>query len=103
MRARTSLRGTGRVALPVVFARAGDGWEATWLHLYLRGEDWGNQLEDRSGVVEQTIAGVLSRKYFTVARLAELIRRKSTADGQPLHINTDNLLDIAASVVNARP
>ena len=37
------------------------------------------------------------------ARLAELIRRKSTADGQPLHINTDNLLDIAASVVNARP
>lgn len=103
VRARVSLHGTGRVALPVVFARAADGWEATWLHLYLRGEDWGNQLEDRSGVVEQTIAGVLSRKYFTVARLAGLIRRKSTPDGQPLRITMDNLLDIAASVVNARP
>jgi hypothetical protein len=103
VRARSSLRGTGRVALPVVFARAGDGWEATWLHLYLRGDEWGNQLEDSRGVVAQTIAGVLSRKYFTVARLAGLIRRKSTPDGQPLHITLDNLLDIAASVVNARP
>lgn len=103
VRARVSLHGTGRVALPVVFARAGAGWEATWLHLYLRGEDWGNQLEDRSGVVEKTIAGVLSRKYFTVARLAGLIRRKSTPDAQPLHITMGNLLDIAASVINARP
>ncbi|WP_245847753.1 hypothetical protein [Lentzea kentuckyensis] len=103
VRARASLRGNGRVALPVVFARAGDGWEATWLHLYLRGDEWGNRVENTRGVLEETIAGVLSRKYFTVGRLAGLIRRKSTPDGRPLHITMDNLLDIAASVINARP
>ncbi|RAS69068.1 hypothetical protein C8D87_1021146 [Lentzea atacamensis] len=103
VRARSAMRGTGRVALPVVFERAGDGWVATWLHLYLRGASWGNRIETNRGVLRETIAGVLSRKYFTVARLAELIRRKSNQDGAKLHLTLDNLLDITASVDNARP
>jgi hypothetical protein len=87
VRARLPLRGHGNVAVPVIFERTGDGWVGTWLHLYLRGTPWANQVEDNRDLVRLITSGVLRRKYFTVARLAELIRRKTTVDGPALHIS----------------
>ncbi|MFI6097261.1 hypothetical protein ACIA8G_16980 [Lentzea sp. NPDC051213] len=86
VQARIPLRGYGNVAVPIIFERTDDGWVGTWLHLYLRGTPWANQVEDNRDLVRLITGGVLRRKYFTVERLAELIRRKATVDGPELHI-----------------
>ncbi|WP_394615606.1 hypothetical protein JNUCC0626_38640 [Lentzea sp. JNUCC 0626] len=87
VRARSAMRGTGRVAVPVIFERCEEGWVATWLHLYLRGVAWGNQVERNHDALRVITRAVLARKHFTVGRLAELIRRKSSSDGQRLHVD----------------
>ncbi|MEU7478962.1 hypothetical protein AB0A63_23455 [Lentzea sp. NPDC042327] len=106
VRARSVMRGNGRVALPVVFERCEGGWLATWLHLYLRGASWGNRVEGNRGIVRETVAAVLGRKHFTVWHLADVVRRKSTPDGSPLTATVeqlDKVLDRTASVDDARP
>ncbi|MEV6714015.1 hypothetical protein AB0M48_18485 [Lentzea sp. NPDC051208] len=87
VRARSAMRGKGKVALPVMFEREGDTWFGTWLHLYLRGTSWGNRVEENRDVVKLIAAAALRRKYFTVARLKDLFARKeSTMDSPVLRI-----------------
>ncbi|WP_434438785.1 hypothetical protein [Lentzea sp. E54] len=87
VRARSSMRGKGRVALPMMFEREGDTWFGTWLHLYLRGAVWGNRVEENRDIVKLIAAAALRRKYFTVARLRDLFARKeSTKDAPAIHI-----------------
>ncbi|MFD4674832.1 hypothetical protein ACFWNN_34260 [Lentzea sp. NPDC058450] len=91
VRARSAMRGSGRVAVPVIFERCEEGWVATWLHLYLRGVSWGNRVERHHDALRAITSAVLARKYFTVGRLAALMRRKSSSDGQRLHIDLTNV------------
>ncbi|HEX8870457.1 MAG TPA: hypothetical protein VF821_32630, partial [Lentzea sp.] len=87
VRARSSMRGKGKVALPVMFERVGDTWHGTWLHLYLRGTSWGNRVEENRDLVKLIAAAALHRNYFTVARLTNLFERKgSTPGGRSIHI-----------------
>lgn len=87
VRARSAMRGKGKVALPVMFEREGDTWFGTWLHLYLRGMSWGNRVEENRDIVKLIAAAALRRKYFTVARLRDLFARKaSTKDAPIIHI-----------------
>ncbi|MDT7785174.1 MAG: hypothetical protein QOF58_3593 [Pseudonocardiales bacterium] len=87
VRARSSMRGKGKVALPVMFERDGDTWRGTWLHLYLRGTSWGNRVEENRDLVKLITAAALHRKYFTVRKLVELFERKgSSAGGASIHI-----------------
>lgn len=87
VRARSAMRGKGKVALPVMFERAGGGWRGTWLHLYLRGRPWGNRVEENRDVVRLVTAAALGRSHFDVRRVAELFARKgSTSDGPLIHI-----------------
>ncbi|MET9632159.1 hypothetical protein ABZX92_32325 [Lentzea sp. NPDC006480] len=87
VRARSSMRGKGKVALPIMFERQGDLWFGTWLHLYLRGNVWGNRVEENRDLVKLITAAALHRKYFTVRKLVELFERKgSTADAGTIHI-----------------
>ncbi|WP_053737976.1 TerD family protein [Nocardia sp. NRRL S-836] len=91
VRARSAMRGYGNVAVPVVFERTDDAWVATWLHLYLRGTPWANRVEDNRDISRQLARGVLSRRYFTVGRLAGLMRRKTAVDGLRLHVDLTNV------------
>lgn len=84
VRARSSMRGRGKVALPVMFEREGDSWFGTWLHLYLRGSSWGNRVEENRDVVKLIAAAALRRKYFTVARLRDLFTRKGSTKDAPV-------------------
>ncbi|MDX8033553.1 hypothetical protein SK803_25315 [Lentzea sp. BCCO 10_0856] len=87
VRARSSMRGKGKVALPVMFEREGDTWYGTWLHLYLRGTSWGNRVEENRDIVKLIASAALHRRYFTVRKLAELFEHKgSTSDGTKIHI-----------------
>ncbi|HEX7305564.1 hypothetical protein [Lentzea sp.] len=83
VRARSSMRGKGKVALPVMFERQGDSWTGTWLHLYLRGAAWGNRVEENRDVVKLIAAAALRRKYFTVARVRDLFARKQSTEDAP--------------------
>ncbi len=75
VRTRSDMRGTGRVALPAVFARGEDGsWTATWLHLYLSGNPNFNQVEANRASTAVLARGLLQREYLTVGYVVELMR-----------------------------
>ncbi|SER27861.1 hypothetical protein SAMN05216188_109280 [Lentzea xinjiangensis] len=84
VRARSAMRGRGKVALPAMFERQGDAWVGTWLHLYLRGTPWGNRVEENRDVVKLIAAAALRRRYFTVARLRDLFARKKSTEDAPV-------------------
>jgi hypothetical protein len=72
VRTRSELRGTGRVALPMAFARGPAGWTATWLHLYMRGNPVMNRVEGSVGHTSLLVEQLLRRRHLTVADLLAL-------------------------------
>ncbi|MFK4148919.1 hypothetical protein [Streptomyces sp. NPDC004065] len=80
VRMKSELRGAGRVALPLVFRREGDGrWRAKWLHLYLRGISSANRVEDNQMSVSKVVSAVVEREYLTVRYLTGLMDGPTTA------------------------
>ena len=78
VRMKSDLRGTGRVALPLVFARDEAGaWSATWLHLFLNGEARFNRVEANATSTSLLAKTVLEHQYLTMAHLARLLRAKA--------------------------
>lgn len=74
VRMKSDLRGTGRVALPLVFQRGEDGqWRAHWLHLYLTGMPAANRVEETRVTVEALVRGVVEREHLTVRWLIGLM------------------------------
>ncbi len=74
VRTRSDLRGTGRVALPLLFARAADGsWSATWMQLFLRGMSWRNQVEANRLSTALLVSTISRRRYLTMRYLVELM------------------------------
>ncbi|SEP05549.1 TerD family protein [Actinacidiphila rubida] len=87
VRMKSELRGPGRVALPLVFLRAPDGgWQAKWLHLYLRGQPAANRVEGNRVTVAALVRGIVEREYLTVRHLTGLMADRATTvtvwDGQ---------------------
>lgn len=74
VRTRSDLRGTGRVALPLLFARASDGsWSATWMQLSLSGMSWRNQVEANRMSTALLVSTISRRRYLTMRYLVELM------------------------------
>lgn len=79
VRMKSDLRGPGRVALPLAFARDDDGrWRAQWLHLYLRGHPAANRVEGNQASVATLVRGIVEREYLTVGYLAGLLAGRGT-------------------------
>lgn len=74
VRARSQMRGSGRVALPMVFAKGEHGWQAVWLHLYLAGRPSFNRVEDNTFTTADRVRALMERRYLTVSYLVELWR-----------------------------
>jgi hypothetical protein len=86
VRARSQMRGAGRVALPVVFAKGERGWQAVWLHLYLRGRPAFNRVEDATFTTADRVRALVERRYLTMSYLVDRWRTRAdvtTWDGQP--------------------
>ncbi|MGW4551411.1 TerD family protein [Streptomyces violaceorubidus] len=80
VRMRSELRGTGRVALPLVFWREDGGrWRAKWLHLYLRGISSGNRVEENRLSVSKVVRAVVERQYLTVGHLVGLMSDRAVS------------------------
>ncbi len=77
VRARSQLRGQGRIALPVMFARGERGWQAVWLHLYLRGMPSFNRVENTTFTTADQVRALLERRYLTMAYLVDRWRAKT--------------------------
>ncbi|GIG69496.1 TerD family protein [Phytomonospora endophytica] len=75
VRMKSDVRGAGRVALPLLFARddAG-GWSAVWLHLFLQGRPDFNMVEDNAASTTLMVRGVLGRAPLTMRYLFDLWR-----------------------------
>ncbi|MFC8420483.1 TerD family protein [Streptomyces sp. NPDC057236] len=89
VRMKSELRGTGRVALPLVFRREDDGrWRAKWLHLYLKGVSSANRVEENQLSVSKVVRAVVEREHLTVRYLIDLMADDTTAvelwDGGPV-------------------
>ncbi|MFC6017614.1 hypothetical protein ACFP2T_15530 [Plantactinospora solaniradicis] len=77
VRARSHLRGQGRVALPMVFARGERGWQAVWLHLYLRGMPSFNRVEENTFTTADRVRALVERNYLTVSYLVDRWRGRT--------------------------
>ncbi|MEJ1200628.1 MULTISPECIES: hypothetical protein [unclassified Streptomyces] len=89
VRMKSELRGTGRVALPLVFRRGDDGrWRAKWLHLHLKGLSYANRVEENQVSVSKVVRALVEREQLTVGYLIDLMSRDTTAmdlwDGGPV-------------------
>jgi hypothetical protein len=85
VRARSQLRGQGRVALPMVFAKGEHGWEAVWLHLYLKGWPAFNRVEENTFTTADRVRALVERRYLTMSYLLDRWRTRTevrTWDGQ---------------------
>jgi hypothetical protein len=75
VRARSQMRGRGRIALPIVFARnetsGENGWQAVWLHLYLPGRPAFNRVEDNVFTTAHRVRALMERRYLTVSYLID--------------------------------
>jgi len=84
VRTRSDLRGSGRVALPMVFGRDRAGtWTATWLHLYLSGSPLFNRLETNRASTSVLARGMVRRKYLTIGYLVGLMRDTEVTVWEP--------------------
>jgi hypothetical protein len=85
VRARSHLRGQGRVALPIVFAKGEHGWQAVWLHLYLRGWPSFNRVEENTYTTADRVRALMEPRYLTVSYLVDRWRARAevmTWDGR---------------------
>jgi hypothetical protein len=85
VRARSQMRGQGRVALPMVFAKGENGWQAVWLHLYLSGRPAFNRVEDNRFTTTDRVRALVERRYLTMSYLIDLWRTRTevtTWDGR---------------------
>ncbi|MFD7628044.1 hypothetical protein ACFV7Q_18745 [Streptomyces sp. NPDC059851] len=79
VRMKSQMRGTGRVALPLVFLRGDDGkWRAKWLHLYLKGNPSANRVEENRVSVATLVRGIVERDQLTVRHLIGLMADRAT-------------------------
>ncbi|MEU9884541.1 hypothetical protein [Sphaerisporangium sp. NPDC051011] len=87
VRMKSDLRGSGRIALPLVFLRGEDGgWRAKWLHLYLKGHPHFNQVEGNRVTASLLVRSMVERDHLRVGYLVDLMRAKGSASGQATHI-----------------
>ena len=79
VRAKSDVRGKGKVALPVIFAKKDDGsWSAKWMHLYLNGFPMFNMVEHNRMSTAVLVRSIVERKYLTFEYLIGLLKQKAT-------------------------
>ncbi|MBW6438602.1 hypothetical protein KZ829_33235 [Actinoplanes hulinensis] len=86
VRSRSQMRGKGRIALPVVFVKSGQGWQAVWLHLYLRGWPSFNRVEENTFTTAHRVRALMERRYLTMSYLVDRWRERTEVtlwDGTP--------------------
>nr|CTQ97484.1 FIG01044317: hypothetical protein [Kibdelosporangium sp. MJ126-NF4] len=78
VRTRSDMRGSSRVALPVMFGRDRKGaWSATWMHLYMNSRLNFNQLEGTASIAGKLVRAMYERRYLTMSYVVEMLEEKA--------------------------
>ncbi len=78
VRMKSTLRGAGKVALPVVFIRDGEGnWSCKWMSLQLNGSPRFNRVESNRMSTTLLTRSIVNRKYVSAAYIIRLLIRKA--------------------------
>ncbi|MCE7002930.1 hypothetical protein LWC34_08820 [Kibdelosporangium philippinense] len=78
VRTRSDMRGSGRVALPIMFARGENGtWTANWMHLYLTGGVNFNMVEGNQSSASLLARSLFHRDYLTMSYLVDMLKAKA--------------------------
>lgn len=72
VKTKFSLRGSGKVAMPLVFCRTKTGLKAKWVDLYAAGQEYGNRVEAHKLTTAMQAQSIVERDYFTVGQLMGL-------------------------------
>ncbi|MEV7008543.1 TerD family protein [Streptosporangium sp. NPDC051022] len=95
VRMKSDLRGSGRVALPLVFLRGDDGgWRAKWLHLYLKGRPGFNQVEGNRVTTSLLVRSIVERDHLRVRYLVDLLRGKDSSVDRTTYIGLETPTDL---------
>ncbi|MFI6297201.1 hypothetical protein ACIBEJ_36810 [Nonomuraea sp. NPDC050790] len=87
VRMKSDLRGSGRVALPLVFLRDEQGeWRVKWLHLYLKGHPSFNRVEGNRVTASLLVRSIVERDHLRVRYLADLLRARQTSGSHTTYI-----------------
>jgi len=91
VRAKSDLFGTGRVSLPVVFAREPHGgWLATWMHLNLFGQPRFNRVEANYRGTSLLVRGIVERKYLRLSYIEKLFGMRGVpSDEWPIALDRE--------------
>lgn len=77
VRTKSEIRGSGKVALPLVFADTSLGWQAKWLHMYLKGQGFGNRVEANRFSSTKLAKTIWERSFIDISGLAEIWRHRT--------------------------
>ncbi|MEU6410429.1 hypothetical protein [Microbispora sp. NPDC046933] len=95
VRMKSDLRGSGRIALPLVFLRGDDdAWRVKWLHLYLSGYPAFNQVEGNRVTASLLVRSIVERDYLRVGYLVDLLRAKSSEGGHVTYLGLETPADL---------
>ncbi|MCG5213906.1 TerD family protein [Streptosporangium soli] len=95
VRMKSDLRGSGRVALPLVFLRGDDGaWRVKWLHLYLKGHPSFNQVEGNRVTAALLVRSIVERDHLRVRYLADLLNTKGSSAEHTTYIGLEAPADL---------
>jgi hypothetical protein len=80
VRMKSDLRGSGKVAAPLIFVRADDGtWQGKWMHLYTRGHAAFNQVEGTKVTASLLAQSIVQREYLPVRYMVDQMVARATA------------------------
>jgi hypothetical protein len=77
VRMKAEVRGGGRIALPLVFARTESGWEAIWMNLFGYGMAAANTVEDNRISTALLARTIVERDYLTLDYLVEMLATRA--------------------------
>jgi hypothetical protein len=86
VRAKSDMRGPGRVAMPLVVMRGDDGrWRVKWTHLYAKGQPAMNRVEDSKLSTPLLMRSIVERDYLRVDYVVQALsqRAETVSVGSP--------------------
>ena len=96
VKTKGELRGSHKVALPLVFIKDGDSWIVKWLNSSLKGYSWGNATENNTLNTAVLTRALVETEYLTVNYLVELLARgkgSTVVVSKPDDVDFDELLE----------
>lgn len=74
---KSDIRGVGKVALPLVFAKTPAGWFAFWMQMYLKGTPHFNRVEENKVNTTLLARAIVTHSYLDVMDVLNLLVEKT--------------------------